>query len=213
MIDEVTYNDVIPNYKRYNNILSCTTEATLTQSQCSSISLQNEALNFDVDRSVASYHKQESFSTDALSVDYENFYIRNVGTNMFMTVASDCTTVTLQPFDGSDAQRFMLEPNIRIVIQNKRCTGSNKVLQILYNSIPYNSSCSTSLPPIMDFWQNGHHFFEYSTSDGGIYNYICGPGITLSANSDSIPGSKPVFEPHEENNPLHQWNIELLDER
>ena len=125
---------------------------------------------------------------------------------MFMTVANDCMTVTLQPFDGSDAQRFMLKRGIsRTVIQNKLCAG-NKVLQI-----PSSSSCSTSLP-IMDFWQNGHHFFEY-LSDGGMYNYFCGPGLTLSAKSDSIPGSKPILEPHKENNPLHQWNIELLDER
>jgi len=205
MIDEVTYNGVIPNYKRYNGILSCTIESTLTQSQCSSISVENEALTYDVNRSVASYDKQESFSTDALSINYENFYIRNVGTNMFMTVASDCMTVTLQPFDGSDAQRFVLKRGNRTVIQNKICAG-NKVLQI-----PYNSSCSTSLP-IMDFWQNGHHFFEY-LGDGGIYNYFCGPGITLSAESDSIPGSKPILEPHNENNPIHQWDIELLDER
>ena len=205
MIDEVKYDDVILNYKRYNALSSCTAEATLTQSQCSLISAQNEALEFDFDRSVASYDTQDSFFTDALLLDNANFYIRNVGTNMFMTVESDCRAITLQPFDGSDAQRFMLRQGRNDIIQNKMCEGT-KVLQIPY------TSCSTT-PPIMHPYHGGRlQSFRYSSSDGRIYNIYCESEKSLSAKSDSIPGSKPILEPHEENNPLHQWNIELLDE-
>ena len=127
----MTYDDLTFTYKRYNALSSCTAEATLTQSQCSSISLLNDALDFDFNKSIASFNTQEKFYSDALFLDNAKFYIRNVGTNMFMTVESNCVTVTLQPFQGSDAQQFMLKQGQKYVIQNKMCAG-NKVLMIPY---------------------------------------------------------------------------------
>ena len=62
----VVYDDVITNYATYNLMSSCTTDNSLSQSECSSIAESSETLDFDVERSNRVYSLQASFSTNEL---------------------------------------------------------------------------------------------------------------------------------------------------